>query len=53
LLPPDIVTADVLATAIIAGGHVSLADATARWPIDVLAVTPDGQIFGTPGFLDR
>jgi thiamine biosynthesis lipoprotein len=49
----DIVTADVLATAIIAGGHASLTDSTAHWPIDVLAVTRDGQIFATPGFLDR
>ncbi len=48
----DIVTADVLATAIIAGGQPSLADSTARWSIDVLAVAHSGEIFATPGFLD-
>ncbi|MEO6199634.1 MAG: FAD:protein FMN transferase, partial [Cryobacterium sp.] len=38
----DIVTADVLATAIIAGGEDALNDSTDRWPIEVLAVLRDG-----------
>jgi len=53
VVAPDIVTADVLATAIIAGGRASLDDSTARWPIDVLAVTRDGELLATPGFLTR
>ena len=48
----DIVTADVLATAIIAGGQASLNDSTARWTIDVLAVTRNGELLVTPRFLD-
>jgi thiamine biosynthesis lipoprotein len=48
----DIVTADVLATAIIAGGKASLNDSTARWSIDVLAVTRRGELLATPGFLE-
>jgi len=47
----DIVSADVLATAIIAGGQATLDDCTRRWPIDVLAVARDGEILATPGFL--
>lgn len=38
---PDIVTADVLATAILAGGPDTLDKAVARWPIEVLALTAD------------
>jgi thiamine biosynthesis lipoprotein len=45
----DIVTADVLATAIISGGRAALDDAADRWPIDVLAVTGDGELVATPG----
>lgn len=45
----DIVTADVLATAIVAGGEAALADLTARFAIDVLAVLPDGRLLATPG----
>jgi thiamine biosynthesis lipoprotein len=46
----DIVTADVLATAIVAGGAAMLDRATDRWDIDVLAVGRDGQLLATPGF---
>jgi thiamine biosynthesis lipoprotein len=46
----DIITADVLATAIIAGGQRSLDHASSGWPIDVLAVRPDGSLLATPGF---
>lgn len=46
----DIVTADVLATAIIAGGRVTLDDVTDRWPVDVLAITPDHALSANPGF---
>lgn len=45
----DIVTADVLATAILAGGHDHLDDWAARFPIDVLTVAADGAILATPG----
>lgn len=44
----DIVTADVLATAILAGGREQLDDATARFAIDVLTVAADGEITATP-----
>ncbi len=47
---PDIVTADVLATAIMAGGRRTLDIATERWDVDVLAVTDDGGLLATPGF---
>ena len=46
----DIVTADVLATAIVAGGPAMLRRATAGWEIDVLAVRRDGELLATPGF---
>jgi thiamine biosynthesis lipoprotein len=45
----DIVTADVLATAIMSGGWDSLNTATAQWPIHVLAVDRAGNIAVTPG----
>jgi len=45
----DIVTADVLATAIVAGGEATMNDMTARFPIDVLAVLRDGRLLATPG----
>lgn len=47
---PDIITADVLATAIMAGGAASLALATSHWDVDVLAVKNDGGLLATPGF---
>jgi len=45
----DIETADVLATAIIAGGPSSLAFILDRWPVDVLTVAKDGSLTATPG----
>ena len=46
----DIVTADVLATAIVAGGTAMLHRATAGWDVDVLAVRRTGELLATPGF---
>lgn len=45
----DIVTADVLATAIVAGGQAALDRSTEAFPIDVLAVLRDGSLLATPG----
>lgn len=45
----DIVTADVVATAILAGGRATCDELTAALPIEVLAVDRDGGIVGTPG----
>ena len=46
----DITTADVLATAIVAGGRPMLDRATDGWDIAVLAVCSDGALLGTPDF---
>lgn len=46
----DIVTADVLATAIVAGGLQILNRATDGWDIEVLAVRAGGELLATPGF---
>jgi thiamine biosynthesis lipoprotein len=46
----DITTADVLATAIVAGGRPMLDRATDGWDVAVLAVGPDGALLGTPDF---
>lgn len=46
----DITTADVLATAIVAGGLPMLDRATDGWDIAVLAVGSDGALLGTPDF---
>jgi thiamine biosynthesis lipoprotein len=46
----DIVTADVLATAIVAGGRPMLDRATDGWDIEVLAVHAGGELLATPGF---
>ncbi|XQZ28038.1 FAD:protein FMN transferase [Arthrobacter sp. NyZ413] len=46
----DIITADVLATAIMAGGPQTLDLASARWEVDILAVGNDGGLLATPGF---
>jgi thiamine biosynthesis lipoprotein len=46
----DIVTADVLATAIVAGGEPVLREACERWAIDVLTVDAAGELTATPGF---
>lgn len=45
----DIITADVLATAIVAGGALTLDLATTKWPIDVFAVRTDDRYVATPG----
>ncbi|MEO8260981.1 MAG: FAD:protein FMN transferase [Pseudolysinimonas sp.] len=45
----DIVTADVLATAIVSGGQAALQDAAERWSIDVLTVDREGGLMATPG----
>lgn len=44
----DIVTADVLATSIVAGGQDTLDFVTERWPIDVITVDQVGTILMTP-----
>jgi thiamine biosynthesis lipoprotein len=49
VMADDILTADVLATAIISGGAAMLDEACARWSIDVITVDHDGGIRMTPG----
>jgi thiamine biosynthesis lipoprotein len=46
----DIVTADVLATAIVAGGTQMLNRATDTWDVAVLAIRADGSTLATPAF---
>ncbi|SFR72474.1 thiamine biosynthesis lipoprotein [Agromyces sp. CF514] len=46
----DLVTADVLATGIVAGGLDGLHDLSARFDVDVLAVTLDRRLLATPGW---
>jgi len=46
----DIVTADVLATSVVAGGVRMLNRATSGWEVEVLAIRNDGGILATPGF---
>lgn len=48
VLGEDIVTADVLATAIMAGGRQALEASASRWDIDALCVTRDDQMLITP-----
>ncbi len=50
VLADDIITADVLATAIVAGGSETLDDVTSRWDVDVLTVDSRGHLRATPGF---
>lgn len=45
----DIITADVLATAIMAGGWDTLNLATDRWDVDVLAIDRAGNLAASPG----
>lgn len=45
----DIVTADVLATTIVAGGTTTLDDVTDRWDVDVITVDRAGGLRATPG----
>jgi len=49
VLADDIVTADVLATAIVSGGSTTLNDLTARFDVDVLTVARSGELRATPG----
>jgi thiamine biosynthesis lipoprotein len=46
----DIVTADVLATAIVAGGTPMLDRAADGWDVSILALRADGELLATPGF---
>ncbi|MBO9704641.1 MAG: FAD:protein FMN transferase [Arthrobacter sp.] len=48
VLGPDIVTADVLATAIMAGGRQALEASVSRGDIDALCITRDDQLVITP-----
>lgn len=50
VMAADIITADVLATAIVAGGPETLDDVTSRWDVDVLTVDSAGPLRATPGF---
>lgn len=50
VLADGIVTADVLATAIVAAGPRGLDDICESWPIDVLTVSRGGELAATPGF---
>jgi thiamine biosynthesis lipoprotein len=49
----DIITADVLATAIISGGSTALDDLTARFNVDVLTVDREGGLRAPPGMRAR
>ena len=53
VLADDIVTADVLATAIIAGGPVALDQICATWSIDAMTIDREGSIRMTPDFARR
>ncbi|WP_255579811.1 FAD:protein FMN transferase [Cryobacterium sp. PAMC25264] len=53
VLAADIVTADVLATAILAGGAETLNLVTERWDIDVLTVDASGGLAMTPRLRER
>lgn len=46
---PDIVTADVLATALVAGGPDRCADLLDRFDVDVVTVDGEGLVTATPG----
>lgn len=50
VIADDIVTADVLATAVIAAGRAGLDDICERWPVDVLTIDRQGMLAATPGF---
>jgi thiamine biosynthesis lipoprotein len=53
VLADDIVTADVLATAIVAGGPAALDQICATWNVDVLTIDRAGEIRMTPNFAER
>lgn len=46
----SIVEADVLATAVVAGGRNALDDLADRFDVDILAVDAAGELMATPGF---
>lgn len=46
----DIVTADVLATAVVAGGQAMLDKAVSGWDVEIFAVDRSGQLLATPLF---
>lgn len=50
VLADDIITADVLATAIIAGGPSALDQICAKWDIDAMTIDREGNIRMTPRF---
>ena len=50
VLAPDIVMADVLATAIIAGGHAQMAHAVQNFPVAVFAIDHHGEFFANALF---
>lgn len=49
VIADDIVTADVLATAIVAGGQESLDAVCEAWDVDVFTVDRAGELLATPG----
>jgi thiamine biosynthesis lipoprotein len=52
VIADDIVTADVLATAVVAGDEDDLGRITANRSVDVLAFGADGRVWATPGAAD-
>lgn len=50
VLAEDIVTADVLATAILSGGVTTLEKATSGYRVEVLAFDRTGRVWATPAF---
>lgn len=52
VIASDIVTADVLATAIVSGGRESLDDLCDRFDVDVLAVFRSRELLATPGMTE-
>jgi thiamine biosynthesis lipoprotein len=50
VLAPDILMADVLATAIVAGGHAQMAHAVQNFPVAVFAIDHHGEFFANALF---
>lgn len=50
VLAPDIVMADVLATAVVAGGHSQMAHAVQNFPVAVFAIDHHGEFFANSLF---
>jgi FAD:protein FMN transferase len=53
VIADDIIAADVLATAIIAGGPATLDQVCGTWDVDVMTIDRVGDIRMTPGFTTR